>query len=113
MRKRVAELIDAKVSAVDDAVQKTGITVESLLAEVDHVMKLALDAGQTQVALAAIKEKGILSGKRIERSEQGQAGAYADLEAMSLDELRRIAYAEPGANDDDEAIEELPEANVA
>jgi acyl-CoA reductase-like NAD-dependent aldehyde dehydrogenase len=47
-------------------------------------MRLALGAGQMQVALAAIKEKGILSGKRIERSEQGQAGAYADLEALRM-----------------------------
>jgi hypothetical protein len=76
-------------------------------------MRLALEAGQMQVALAAIKEKGILSGKRIERSEQGQAGAYADLEALSLEELRRLAYAAPSANDDDEAIEELPQADVA
>jgi hypothetical protein len=76
-------------------------------------MQLALAAGQTQVALQAIKEKGILSGKRIERSEQGQAGAYADLEAMSIEELRKIAYAEPGANDDDDAEDEEPQANVA
>jgi hypothetical protein len=74
-------------------------------------MRLALGAGQMQVALAAIKEKGILSGKRIERSEQGQAGAYADLEALPLEELRRIAYATPGVNDDE--VEATPEADVA
>jgi hypothetical protein len=30
-----------------------------------------MDAGQYSAAVAAIKEKGILSGKRVERSEHG------------------------------------------
>jgi hypothetical protein len=61
--------------------------------------KLDLGAGFTQemqylkmqrqyaAAVAAVKEKGVLSGKRVERRESGAPGEFADLENMSAGEL--------------------------
>ena len=38
--------------------------------------------------MSAIKETGVLWGKRVERSEADQPGEFAHLENMSADELR-------------------------
>jgi len=38
--------------------------------------------------LAAVKEKGVLTGVRVERNEQGAPGKFADLENMTADELK-------------------------
>lgn len=74
---RVAEL-QAKPAA------KLEVTLESLMAEAEAARALAMELGQTSAAVAAIKEKGVLSGKRIERKEMGNPG---DFERMSDDEL--------------------------
>ena len=47
----------------------------------------AMDAGQYAAAVAAVKEKGVLSGKRVERRESGSPGEFAELENMTADEL--------------------------
>jgi hypothetical protein len=44
--------------------------------------------GPKTAALAAVKEKGVLTGVRVERNEQGSPGEFADLENMTADELR-------------------------
>jgi phage terminase small subunit len=64
------------------------VTVESLIREAEEVRKEALAARQFSAAIAAVREKGVLSGKRVERSERGVPGEYADLENMTADELR-------------------------
>jgi phage terminase small subunit len=64
------------------------VTVESLIREAEEVRKEALAARQFSAAIAAVREKGVLSGKRVERSERGAPGEYADLENMTADELR-------------------------
>jgi len=46
----------------------------------------AMEGGQLNAAIAAIKEKGVLSGERIERSEVGPPGEF---EALADDELER------------------------
>ena len=43
-------------------------------------------SGQISAAVSAIKEKGVLSGKRIERSEFGAPGVF---ETMTDEELER------------------------
>jgi hypothetical protein len=43
---------------------------------------------QFSAAIAAIKEKGVLSGKRVERSERGVPGKFDWLEDLSADELK-------------------------
>jgi hypothetical protein len=45
-------------------------------------------AGQYAAAIAAVKEKGVLSGQRVERRESGGPGEFAELENMTADELR-------------------------
>jgi hypothetical protein len=49
--------------------------------------RLTAEAGQYAAAVAAVKEKGVLSGKRVERRESGAPGEFADLENMSAGEL--------------------------
>ncbi len=61
------------------------ITVASLIAEIEEARLLALEIGQPSAAIAATKEKGILSGKRVERSEVGAPG---DFDGLTTDELR-------------------------
>jgi hypothetical protein len=46
----------------------------------------AMASGQISAAVSAIKEKGVLSGKRIERSEVGAPGEF---ETMTDEELER------------------------
>ncbi|WP_051334944.1 hypothetical protein [Bradyrhizobium sp. Ai1a-2] len=77
VRARVAELKER-------AAARSEITTESLIAELDEVLELAKAKGQTAAAVSALKEKAILSGKRIERRENGNAGDFA---ALTDDEL--------------------------
>ncbi len=84
---RIAEL---HRRGVDRAV----VTVESLIREVDEARALAMSINQPAAAVAAIKEKGVLSGKRVERSEQGLPGEFAELDGMTTDELRAYLTAE-------------------
>ena len=57
-----------------------------------------MDTKNPSAAVAAIKEKGVLSGKRVERSEAGQPGEFAHLENMSTDELRAFIQQALGAD---------------
>jgi hypothetical protein len=45
-------------------------------------------------AVQALKEIGVLSGIRIERSERGQPGEYDFLEKLSVEELHALAEGE-------------------
>ncbi len=76
------------------AAERAVVTVESLIREVDEARELAMAINQPAAAIAAIKEKGVLSGKRVERSEQGLPGEFAELDGMSTDELRAYLTAE-------------------
>ena len=71
------------------------MTVESLINEAEQARVAAMGAGQFSAAVAAIKEKGILSGKRVERSERGSPGEFDWLENTSADELKAFIEAEP------------------
>jgi hypothetical protein len=62
VRSRVAEL-QAR------AAHKTVVTLRSLMEEAEEVRKAALEAGSYSAAIAAVKEKGVLSGKRVTRQE--------------------------------------------
>jgi hypothetical protein len=66
------------------------VTVESLINEADAIMKLAIERSQLSAAVSALREKGILSGKRVERSERGPPGEFADLENMSTEQLKQF-----------------------
>jgi hypothetical protein len=64
------------------------VTTASLIAEAEEARKEAMKSGQYSAAVSAIREKGVLSGRRLERSERGMPGEFADLDNMSADELR-------------------------
>jgi hypothetical protein len=50
------------------------VTAESLISEAEKARVRAMDNGQLSAAVAGIKQKGVLTGKRIERSEIGAPG---------------------------------------
>ena len=58
-----------------------------LLNETEQARRGAMEAGQYAAAVAAVKEKGVLSGKRVERRESGSPGEFADLENMTAKQL--------------------------
>jgi hypothetical protein len=62
----------------------------SLIADAEHIKSLALAQGNLAAAIAALKELGILSGKRVERQEKGSPGEFEWLENMSAEELRAM-----------------------
>ena len=64
---------------------KAEVTVQSLTAELDELLRLAKSEKQVAAGVAAIREKAILHGKRVERRETGEAGEFAQL---SDDELK-------------------------
>jgi hypothetical protein len=68
------------------ASERLEITHDELIKRADEIFKLAMASGQLGAALNALKELGILSGKRIERAERGELGEF---DRMSDEELRR------------------------
>jgi hypothetical protein len=68
-----------------NAAERAEVTVESLIREAEEVRRLAVECKQYSAAVSAIKEIGILSGKRIERREQGGPGEF---DHLSDEELR-------------------------
>jgi hypothetical protein len=52
----------------------------------DRLHDRAVESGQLSAGVAALKEMGILSGKRIERQEVGGPGEY---DALNDDDLER------------------------
>lgn len=87
IQQRVRELAGIAAEAVD-------VTVQSLLREAEQARTAAMENGQIGAAIAAIREKGILSGKRVERSEHGTPGEFDWLENATENELR--AFVEDG-----------------
>jgi hypothetical protein len=65
---------------------RANVTVESLIDDAEKIFQRAMEIDQLGAANTAIKEKGILAGKRIERAEIGSPGEF---ENMTDDELER------------------------
>jgi phage terminase small subunit len=74
---------------LEKAAKRAEVTVQSLMDEADEIRRLALAAEQYAAALGAVREKGVLSGKRIERSEAGEPGEFERLEDMEVYEMLR------------------------
>ena len=77
--------------------EKAVVTAESLMKEAEEVRVRAMERGQLNAAVAAIKEKGVLSGKRVERSEVGGPGQFdhlsdEELRAEIVRECRELGY---------------------
>ena len=80
------------------------MTVESLISEAEQARRGAMEAGQYAAAIAAVKEKDVLSGKRVERSERGQPGEFEFLEKISPEELDAYARGELVVPDEQERL---------
>lgn len=86
--------VQARVLEITSAgAQIAEVTVASLIEEAEAARILAMGANQASAAVAAIREKGVLSGKRIERAETGRPG---DFTKMSSDELADFIKARAG-----------------
>ena len=95
IRSRLAELnneaLEQQRAAVAVAVERTAITRQRLIEMADEIRTKAIEAGQLSAATAALKELGVLSGIRIERSERGMPHEFAWLEKLTVDELQLLA----------------------
>jgi hypothetical protein len=70
-------------------VKQRMLTVESIIDELDNAARLAVERGQVQAYVAAIKEKAVMAGLRIERSERGAPHEFSELsDADLIRELR-------------------------
>jgi hypothetical protein len=86
-RRRVARAdVKAMVAELRAPVaDKLEITLSLLIERADMIFRQAMAAGQFNAAISALKELGVLSGKRVERSERGEPGEF---DHMSDEELR-------------------------
>jgi len=64
---------------------RANVTAESLMDQAEAILAQAMRNGQLSAAVSALKEKGVLSGKRVERSEVGGPGQF---DHLSDEELR-------------------------
>ena len=81
--------IQARLNEIKKAgAERAAVTVEGLIAECDEAMALARELRNPTAMVAAIKEKGILSGKRVERRESGAPGDFEWIENASAEELQ-------------------------
>jgi hypothetical protein len=70
-----------------------------LIDDSEKVFQRAMEIGQLSAANTAIKGKGILSGKWIERAEVGAPGEYEtmiddELERRIMERVARLGFAE-------------------
>lgn len=78
IRRRVTELKNRGAMRVE-------VTLASLLVEAEEARQLAMQLGQPAAAVAAIKEKGVLSGNRVEKSERKTVSDARTLTDAELD----------------------------
>ena len=93
---------ERKVQAI--ATERCAVTRQSLIEKAQEICAKAIEAGQLSAATAAVKEIGVLSGIRIERSERGQPGEFEFLEKMSPEELEAYARGELAVPDEQERL---------
>jgi hypothetical protein len=76
---------------------RANVTAESLMDQAEAILARAMRRGQLSAAVSALKEKGVLSGKRVERSEVGSPGQFdhltdEELHAEIQRELTELGY---------------------
>jgi hypothetical protein len=76
---------------------RANVTVETLIDDSEKVFQRAMEIGQLSAANTAIKGKGILTGKWVERAEVGSPGEYDalnddDLERQIMERMARLGY---------------------
>ena len=83
---------EQKTAAV--AAERAAITRQGLIERAERVYEKAVEAKQLSAATAALKEIGVLTGIRIERSERGAPGGFAWIENASAEELEAFIAGE-------------------
>lgn len=81
------------------AVEAAQMTLESLLEELEQARELAMSLEQPAAAVSAIKEKGVLSGLRVEKSERKTIGDARTLSDAELDAAIAAALAREAAEE--------------
>jgi hypothetical protein len=81
------------------------VTVETLIDDSEKVFQRAMEIGQLSAANTAIKGKGILTGKWVERQEVGTPGEYDslsddELEQQIMERLARLGFTSVAALQD-------------
>ena len=76
------------------AAERAAITRQGLIERAERVYEKAVEAKQLSAATAALKEIGVLTGIRIERSERGAPGGFAWIENASAEELEAFIAGE-------------------
>jgi hypothetical protein len=79
---RVAEIIDRGAIRAE-------VTLQSLIDEAVKIGNAAFAAGQFAPAISALKEKGVLTGLRIERSERKNINDPAEMDDGELADIAR------------------------
>jgi phage terminase small subunit len=82
--------------------EKSGVTAESLMKEAEEARVAAMASGQHSAAVSAIREKGVLSGHRIERREVGPPDSFEtmtdeELEHALIERIKAIGLFDAGA----------------
>lgn len=84
--------IKARVAELQGkAAEKAVVTAESLILEAEEIRRQALAAGQYSAAVAAVREKGVLAGVRVEKRSNETKISFDDMTDEQL-----IAYARSG-----------------
>lgn len=87
-------IVDAVAKVAGDREKAAVVTMQTLTQMLLDDRALARSLGQAAAAVSAVKELGILTGVRIERSEVGKPGEFDD---MSDADLRRLITDERAA----------------
>lgn len=87
---RIAELLER-------GAKRAEVTIESLIGEAEAARVLAMSIDNPAAAVSAIREKGVLSGKRIEKAEHGKPGDFANLNDDELEKFIAIRQGAAGA----------------
>lgn len=78
--------IQARITELHErAAIRSEVTIASLTAELEEVRDLAIRDGQYAPAVAAIKEKAVLAGVRVEKSERKNVNAARELSDEELE----------------------------
>jgi adenosylmethionine-8-amino-7-oxononanoate aminotransferase len=73
------------------ACKRLAITREKLIEMAEEIYLKAKEAGQFSAAIGAVREIGVLSGLRIERSERGSPGEFSEMtDEQLVAELREL-----------------------
>jgi phage terminase small subunit len=92
---RVAEInnetLERERATAAVAAERAVVTRQGLIEMAQAIRTAAMEARQFSAATAALKEIGVLSGIRIERSERGAPGEFDWLDKLSVEELQALA----------------------